>query len=158
MVPSAACWDALLGQDARLDQHRGAEQVAKDEVELFASDSMAILSRRGIRRETFECATTEENGVYRVVFHKKYEEAKPVGFVGGQPCNERDRSAALEPSAYLQEGPWFACPNCAFPLRCGFLECPVCECLFLFQGESEPSQTIPKVVATLKAYAGPGKG
>ena len=92
------------------------------------------------------------------MYHKRYENAKPVGHVSSQPCNDQDHSAAPEPSAYLMEAPWFACPNCGFPLRCGFLECPVCECLFLFKGESEPSQTIPKVMATLKAYAGPARG
>ena len=65
---------------------------------------------------------------------------------------------APEPSPYLRERAWFACPNCCFPLRCGFLECPMCGCLFLFPGEDEPSQNIPKALATLKAYAGPARG
>ena len=60
--------------------------------------------------------------------------------------------------ASLKEAVWFKCPNCGFPLRGGFLECPMCECLFLFQGEEEPSQSIPKALATLKAYAGPARG
>ena len=104
---------------ALLGLMREEEGVVGQPGYLFASESMAILSRITIPREIFEAVTTCERGLYRVVWHKRYRDQKPIGHQGGQRRTDRDREDAPFPSRYIMEGEWFYCPNCSFPLGCG---------------------------------------
>ena len=90
---------ALLREDQGIEWQPGYRQKPV----LFASDSMAILSRITIPQEIFEAVTTCERGLYRVVWHKKYRDQKTIGHQGGQHRTDDDRDCAPEPSRYVME-------------------------------------------------------